>query len=59
VEDRAQAGHVAGMGERRNAYILLVGKPKGKRPLGRSRRKWVDYIKMDLGERGWRSYRLD
>jgi hypothetical protein len=32
---------------------LLVGKPKGKRPLGRPRRRWVDNIKMDLGEKGW------
>jgi hypothetical protein len=40
-------------GETRNAYRILVGKPEGKRPLGRSRRKWVDYIKMDLREIGW------
>jgi hypothetical protein len=46
------AGHVALMGEKRNAYRLLVGKPKGKRPLGRPRRRWVDNIKMDLGEVG-------
>jgi hypothetical protein len=37
----------------RNVYRLLVGKPDGKRPLGRSRRKWVDNIRMDLGEVGW------
>jgi hypothetical protein len=37
-------------GEKRNAYRLLVGKPQGKRPLGRSRHMRVDYIKMDLGE---------
>jgi hypothetical protein len=37
------AGHVARMGEKRNAYRLLVGKPVGKRPLGRSRRRWMDY----------------
>jgi hypothetical protein len=36
------------MGEKRNAYRLLVGKPDGKRPLGRPRRRWVDNIKMDL-----------
>jgi hypothetical protein len=42
------AGHVALMGEKRNAYRLLVGKPEGKRPLGRPRRKWVDNIRMDL-----------
>jgi hypothetical protein len=41
------------MGEKRNAYRLLVGKSEGKRPLGRSRRRWVDYIKRDLGEVGW------
>jgi hypothetical protein len=41
------AGHVARMGEKRNAYRLLVGKPEGKRPLGGSRRRWVDNIKMD------------
>jgi hypothetical protein len=36
------------MGEKRNAYRLLVGKPEGKRPLGKPRRKWVDYIQIDL-----------
>jgi hypothetical protein len=41
------------MGEKRNAYRLLVGKPEGKRPLGRPRRRWVDNIKMDLLEIGW------
>ncbi|MDR1277352.1 MAG: hypothetical protein LBK02_01225, partial [Treponema sp.] len=40
-------------GEQRNAYRLLVGKPDGKRPLGRPRRRWVDNIRMDLGEVGW------
>jgi hypothetical protein len=40
-------------GENRNAYGLLVGKPEGKRPLGRPRRRWVDNIRMDLGEVGW------
>jgi hypothetical protein len=40
-------------GEKRNAYRLLVGKPEGKRPLGRPRRRWVDNINMDLGEVGW------
>jgi hypothetical protein len=47
------AGHVARMGEKRNAYRLLVGKPKGKRPLARPRRMWLDNIKMDLLEKGW------
>jgi hypothetical protein len=47
------AGHVARMGEKRNAYRLLVGKPKRKRALGRPRRKWVDNIRTDLGEVGW------
>jgi hypothetical protein len=46
------AGHVARMGEKRNAYRLLVGKPEGKRPLERSKRRWVDNIKMDLLEIG-------
>jgi hypothetical protein len=45
-------GHVARIGEN-NAYRILVGKPEGKRPLGRPRRKWVDNIKMDLRETGW------
>jgi hypothetical protein len=44
------AGHVARYGRKRNAYRLLVGKPHGKRPLGRPRRRWVDNIRMDLGE---------
>jgi hypothetical protein len=47
------AGHVARMGEKKNAYSLLVGKPEGKRPLGRPRRKWVDNTRMDLEEVGW------
>jgi hypothetical protein len=45
--------HVARTGETRNAYRLLVGKPEGKRPVGRPRRRWVDNIKMDLREIGW------
>jgi hypothetical protein len=40
------AGHRARMGEKRNAYRLLVGKPAGKRPLGRPRRRWVDNIRI-------------
>jgi hypothetical protein len=47
------AGHVARMGEKRHDYRLLVGKPEGKRPLGRPRRRRVDNIRMDLGEVGW------
>jgi hypothetical protein len=50
------AEHVAQMGEKRNAYRILVGTPEGKRPLRRSRRRWVDN-KMDLREMGW--YVLD
>ena len=46
------AGHVARMGERRCVYRVLVGKPEGKRPLGRPRRRWKDIIKMDLEEVG-------
>ena len=44
------AGHVACMGEERGVYRVLVGKPEGKRPLGRPRRRWVDNIRMDLQE---------
>jgi hypothetical protein len=47
------AGHVARMGETRNAYKIFLGKPEGKRPLGRPRRRWMDNIKMDLREIGW------
>ena len=46
------AGHVARMGEERGVYRVLVGKPEGKRPLWRSRRRWVDNIRMDLQEVG-------
>ena len=46
------AGHVARMGEERGLYRVLMGKPKGKRPLGRPRRRWVDNIKTDLQEVG-------
>jgi hypothetical protein len=46
-------GHVARIGEKRNAYRLLVEKPEGKRPLRRPRHRWVDNIRMDLGEVGW------
>jgi hypothetical protein len=47
------SGHVAGMGEKRNAYRLLVGKPEGRRPLRRPRHRWLDNIRMDLVEVGW------
>ncbi|KAJ4450036.1 hypothetical protein ANN_01443 [Periplaneta americana] len=47
------AGHVARMGESRNAYRVLVGRPEGKRTLGRPRRRWEDNIKMDLREVGY------
>jgi hypothetical protein len=48
------AGHVARMGGGRNVCRVLVGKPEGKRQLGRSRRRWDDGIKMDLEEIRWR-----
>jgi hypothetical protein len=47
------AGHVTGMGEGRNVYRVLVGKTEGKRTLERSRHRWEDGIKMDLGVIGW------
>jgi len=46
------AGHVARMGEERGVYRVLVGKPEGRRPLGRPRRRWVDNIWMDLQDVG-------
>ena len=46
------AGHVARMEEGRNAFKILTGKPTGKRPLGRPRRRWEDNIRMDLEEIG-------
>ena len=51
------AGHVARMGEERGVYRVLVGKPEGKRPLGRPRRRWVDNIRMDL--HGWHTPALN
>jgi len=45
-------GHVVRMGAKRDVYRVLVGKPEGKRPFGRSRRRWEDNIKMDLQEMG-------
>jgi hypothetical protein len=46
------AGHVERMGEERKLYRVLVGKPEGKRPLGRPRRRWEDGIRMDLRKIG-------
>jgi hypothetical protein len=46
-------GHVARIGERKGLYRVLMGKPEGKRPLGRPRRRWEDNIKMDIQEVGW------
>ena len=46
------AGHVARMGEERGVYRVLVGKPEGRKPVGRPRRRWVDNIRMDLQEVG-------
>jgi hypothetical protein len=47
------AGHAARIGEKRDAYRILVGKPEEKTPLGRPRRRWVDNVKLDLIEIGW------
>jgi hypothetical protein len=47
------AGHVARMVAKRNACMLLVGKPEGKRLLGKLRCRWVDNIRLDPGEVGW------
>ena len=47
------AGHVAHMGEERGVCMVLVGKPEGRRPLGRPRRRWVDDIRTDLQEVGF------
>jgi hypothetical protein len=55
IESKATtwAGHVACKGDRIGVYTILVGKPKGKRPLGRPWRRREDNIKMDLQEVGW------
>jgi hypothetical protein len=45
-------GHIARIGEMRNAYKIFVGKPEGKRPLGRHRRRWEDNIGIDCGKVG-------
>jgi hypothetical protein len=50
---RRWAGHVARMGEGRGAYRILVGRPEGRRPLGRPRRRWEDNNKMNLQEVRW------
>jgi hypothetical protein len=47
------AGHVACIGNKRTAYKIVVGKPEGRRPLGRTGHRWKDNIKMDLREIGW------
>jgi hypothetical protein len=47
------AGHVARMGTKRNAYRILVGRPEGRRLLGRPRPRWVDNVKMDVTEIAW------
>jgi hypothetical protein len=50
------AGYVARTGKRRGAYRVLVGKPDGKGPLGRRRRRWEDNVKINLQEVGWRAW---
>jgi hypothetical protein len=52
VGEDERAGHATQMGEKKNVYMLLVGKPEG-RLLGRPRSSWMDDIEMDLGEIGW------
>jgi hypothetical protein len=47
------AGHVTRLGEEKNVYRILVGKPDGKRSMGRSRRRWVDNMKIDFREIEW------
>jgi hypothetical protein len=53
VEEDEMGGSCSLMGEKRNTYRVLVGKPEGRRPLGRPRHRWVDNIRMDLEEVGW------
>jgi hypothetical protein len=53
VKEDEMGGSCSTNGEKRNKYRLLVGKPEGKRQLGRPRRRLVDNIRMDLGEVGW------
>jgi hypothetical protein len=53
VKEDEIAREYSTIGEKRIVYRILVGKPEGKRPLRRPRRRWVDNIRMDLGEIGW------
>ena len=53
TDKNEMVGHVARMEEWRGIYRILVGKPEGKRPLGRIRHRWKDNIKIDLQEVGW------
>jgi hypothetical protein len=53
IKSRRMAGHVARMWEKRNAYRIFVRNPEGKRPLGKTRRRWVENIKIDLRDIGW------
>jgi hypothetical protein len=55
----AWTGHVAGMGEKRNAYRILVRKPEGKRPIRRLRRRWENNIKIYLRKIEWVLYEPD
>jgi hypothetical protein len=50
VREYEMSRHIARIGEKRNSYKILVGKPEGKNTLGRPRRRWVNNIRMDLGE---------
>jgi hypothetical protein len=52
IKMNEMAGHVARMGDRRGSYGVLMGRPEGKRPLGRPRQRWEDNIKTDLQEVG-------
>jgi hypothetical protein len=54
IKSMKWAGHAARLGEKRNAYRVLVGKPRGRRSLGRPRDMWVDNIRMVIEEVGWR-----
>jgi hypothetical protein len=53
IRPRRMKWAVSGMGEKRNAYKILVGKPEEKRPLGRPRRRWVGNSKIDIREAEW------